>query len=167
MGVKESEVASKHNNVSKEKILECMVGIALFAICYSIIYILSLYLYMNIVSSVLFYEGAVMNLPPSVVAPCITSLVIAFIGTAFHVIYARKISRIFLIMSLLALTVTYYIYLHFIVVSRNLTVKLLPLFDLMSSKEYSVLSLDLGQVGLIGVVYILRREAVNLIRKLI
>jgi len=67
--------------------------------------------------------------------------------------------------SLIALIVTYYSYLQFIIISRKVAVYMLPLFNLLSDNKHTVLSLDLGQVGLLGIVYLLRHEIRKLIQK--
>jgi len=142
-----------------------LLGFLLFAVCYLIAYVLSLSLYVNVVRSVLIYEGVLVRVSAYAVVPCIASLITVFIGTAFHVICSCRTSRIFLIVSLLALIVTYYSYLHFIISSRKISVCVLPLFNLLSNSKQAVLSLDLGQIGLLGIIYLLRHEIRRLLRR--
>ena len=142
-----------------------LLGFLLFAVCYLIVYILSLSLYVNVVKSVLIYEGVLVRVSVYAVVPCIASLITVFVGTALHVICSCRTSRIFLIVSLLALIVTYYSYLHFIISSRKIGVCILPLFNLLSDSKHAVLSLDLGQVGVLGIIYLLRREIWRLLQR--
>ncbi len=142
-----------------------LLGLLLFIVCYIVVYILSLSLYASVVKSVLIHEGALARVSANAVVPCIASLITVFIGIAFHVICSCRMSRIFLIVSLLALIITYYSYLHFIISSRKIAVSVLPLFNLLSDDRHAVLSLDLGQVSLLGILYLLRHEICRLLRR--
>jgi len=159
---------SEHINAqgaAKRVLLGYLLGFLIFAVCYFVAYVLSLILYSNVVRSVLVYEGVLVRVSAYAVVPCIASLITTFFGTAYHVICSCRTSRTFLVVSLIALIATYYNYLQFIIISRKVAVYVLPLFNLLSDNKQSVLSLDLGQVGLLGIVYLLRHEIRKLVQR--
>ena len=143
---------------------EFLSGVFIFAICYIIVYILLLSFYNYVLGSTLSTGGLATHIPAAVIVPCVTSLISAFVGVGFFIIFSGKLSKVFLTTSLLALTITFYNYLYFITLSRGMAVTVLPLFDLLSNDDHAVFSLDLGQVSLLGIVYVCREEILDFLR---
>jgi len=80
----------------------------------------------------------------------ITSVVMLIISVFAFLLKTGKLSLRLLEASLIATGITYYSYTYSIVINRNISVTLLPIFTLLkNSTGYAVIALDIGQVALI------------------
>jgi len=83
----------------------------------------------------------------------------AFLTTLVFVVasvikYARKIIYA-LICSLISVTVSFYLYEHYIIISRHLSALPLPLIIILSNGSHSTYVIDIGQLSLIIAVILL------------
>ncbi len=92
----------------------------------------------------------------------------AFLTTLVFVVasvikYARKVIYA-LVFSLISVTVSFYLYEYYIVISRHLSVLPLPLIIILSNEGHSTYAIDLGQISLIIailLIYVIRNFSKN------
>ena len=156
--------SNNKQRVTERKWSRTLIGISVFAVCYIVLYTLLLSFYNYITEPATVARSLTIYMPASIVVPCVASLITIFIGVAFRIIYSCLVSKIFLIASLATLLITFYNYLYFIILSRNIVVVIYPLFDLLSDGKHTIISLDLGQVSLLGIAYLCRHEILNFLR---
>ncbi len=102
---------------------------------------------------------------PLVAASLLSSFVVFVVCLALHSYFSKKSTQLASVISAGVMVVTYFTYLGSISVSRGLRIVPLPFFDFLCGSSHCSISLDLGQLGIIAMVYLLRDKLVSALRR--
>ena len=105
------------------------------------------------------------GIDPLAAASLLASFIIFVVCLALHSYLYRESTRAASAISAAVMVVTYFTYLWSISASRGLSVFVMPLFDVLCGSTHCSVSLDLGQVGIIAVFYLLKDRIVSLMRR--
>lgn len=129
-------------------------------------YLLPAYVLMISISYLGVYPFAKFSgINPLVAASLLSSFVVFVVCLALHSYFSRETTRLASAISAGVMVVAYYAYLGSISTSRGLSIIPLPLFELLCGNSHCSLSLDLGQLGIIAMAYLLKDRLSKVVRR--
>lgn len=102
---------------------------------------------------------------PLIASMMLSAFIVFVICIAVHSYLSSETTRIASAITAGVMAVTYFIYVWSIASSRGLSVIPVPLFDLLCGSSHCSVSLDLGQLGIIAMAYLLRDKFVSVLRR--
>ncbi len=105
------------------------------------------------------------GIDPLISASLLSSFVVFVMCLALHSYLSREATRLASVISAGVMVVTYFTYLGSISISRGLNVVPLPFFDILCGSSHCSISLDLGQLGIITMAYLLRDKLASAIKR--
>ena len=101
------------------------------------------------------------GIDPLAAASLLSSFVVFVICLALHSYLSKDSTRLASAISAGVMTIAYFAYLSSVAISRGLSVTLLLLFDILCGQSHCSISFDLGQLGIIALVYLMRDKLIG------